>query len=162
MSPSKWKNFLLEKYLHCICKRKKWMALKVFKRMKNFKTTILTTKTFFSTWVESIQIISKIFKDKWSQQFFCNTGLLIQKLRRNGAKPRLLQFCPAWRESCKIWPIDCVWLLKFLFSLAQLQFWTKFSIILDFRYWNTSKITGSVWLCLKVFEKKAKCWNTLI
>ena len=41
-------------------------------------------------------------------------------------------------------------------ELEQPQFWSDFSEILDLRFWNRFKTSGSVWLCLK------KWWNTPI
>ena len=100
-----------------------------------------------------------IFSDKakHSQQFYLYFRNPNPKFwKKIGPKLRLLQFCPAWLESRQIWLLRCVRLLEFVFSLEQLQFWSKFSEILKLRYWNTNKTAASVWICLGMFEKMVK------
>ena len=63
----------------------------------------------------------------------------IQNFRKFGPKLRLLQFCLVLLESPQILPMGCVWLIEFVFSLLQLQFWSDFSEILDLRFWSTKK-----------------------
>ena len=107
------------------------------------------------------RVIRHFFKQflassKWYSRFECVSGPYIQNFRKIGPKLRLLQLCPAWLGSRQNRPIGCVRLLQFVFSLAQPQFLSDFSEILDIRSWNTFKLAVSFWACLK------RWWITLM
>ena len=79
-----------------------------------------------------------------------------QNFRSNVPKIRFLHLCPAWLENCQIRQIICVYILEFVFSLKQLQLWSKVSEILNFWYYNANRTAGSDWLYLKVFRNKTE------
>ena len=92
---------------------------------------------------------TRMFHQSFKQSQTKQTALFVfldskfKILEKSNPKLRMLQLWPPWLESCQLWAICCVWILEFVSSLEQLQFWFKISKILDLRNWNINKTADS-------------------